>query len=426
MTFRACTLCALLLSLAAGVPGAAAAQDRAEQAEQRTRTTPAIREAVYRQLSAAQEAVEEDRFQDAIATLDKLSTDDSLNSYERAQMWNIYGYVHLSRDDYRQAIDAYERLLAQDDLPQGLEENTRYSLAQLYFGIEDYAKSVTTLERWFEQTESPSANAYILLGNAYYAMGEYRRALEPVEAAFELARERGERIREHWWQLQRAIYYELGDLGRAAEILEFLVEEYPRKEYWSQLAGIYGEMDQPERQARVLDVAYQQGLLTRGSELVNLAQLLMQQDIPYRASNVLQEGLDQGVIERNERHLRLLAQAYRMAKEDEAALEPLRAAAEISGEGDLYMQLAYAYSNLKRWQDAANAARRALAAGGLSRPDQAQMFRGTALYNADELEAAKEAFRAAAGDERSARQARQWIEYVDQEIERREQLADVM
>lgn len=418
-------LLAVVLIVGAGLPDMGRAQQDEAESQRQTRTTPAIRESVYRQLSEAQEAAEEEQFGDALAVLDKLRDDGGLNSYERAQVWNIYAYIHIANDDYARAIESYEQLLRQENLPLGLETSSRYSLAQLYFGNENYENAAATLETWFEQAEDPAPDAYILLGNAYYSLGEYRRAVDPAQKGIELAKQRGNPVREHWWQLLRALHYELGELDRVAEILEHVVERFPKKDYWIQLASIYGEMDRPDKQVRVLDMAYQQDLLTGERELINLAQLLMQQDIPYRAAKVIQAGMDQDLVERNVRNLRLLAQAYRMAKEDRAALEPLRAAAAMSGEGDLYMQLAYSYSNLKRWPEAASAARDALDKGGLDRPGQAHLFRGTALFNAGELEAAKASFRAATEYERSAGQARQWLDHVNQEIERRQQLADL-
>lgn len=418
-------LLAVLVVAGTGMSGIGHAQEDESENQRETRTTPAIRESIYRQLSEAQEAAEEEQYETALEVLDDLRDDRGLNSYERAQVWNIYAYIHIGRDDYERAVEAYERLLSQENLPLGLETSTRYSLAQLYFGNEQYEEAATTLETWFEQAEDPAPDAYILLGNAYYSLGEYQRALGPAQKGVELARQRDKPVKEHWWQLLRALHYELGELDRVAEILEHLVERYPRKDYWMQLASIYGEMDRSDKQVRVLGMAYQQDLLTGESELINLAQLLMQQGIPYRAAKVIQEGLDEGVVERNVRHLRLLAQAYRMAKEDRAALEPLRTAAEMSGEGDLYMQLAYSYSNLKQWPEAAAAAREALDKGGLERPGQAHLFRGTALFNAGELEGARASFRAATEYESSAQRARQWLSHVDKEIERLEQLADL-
>lgn len=416
----------LLLAGVGSVPGVAGAQQPEQRAERQTRTTPAIRESIYQELSKAQMAAEEERYQEAIGVLDQLRSDATLNSYERAQVWNIYAYIHIAQEEYQRAIEAYERLLSQENLPLGLETSTRYSLAQLYFTTERYEQAAETLERWFEFAENPASSAYILLANAYYSLGEYQRALGPAQRALEEAQNKGEPIQEHWWQLLRAVHFELGNYERVAEILEILVERFPRKDYWLQLSSIYGELEQYDKQARVLDIAYQQRLLTRESELINYAQVLMQQEIPYRAARVIEKGFEQGVIERNVRHLRLLAQAYRLAKEDKAALEPLQAAAEMSEDGELYMQLAYAYSNLRRWSDAAEAAKRALTAGGLRQRGQAQLFRGTALYNADRLEAAKEAFQAAANDESTASQARQWIQYVNKEMDRRERLAEVM
>ena len=87
---------------------------------------------------------------------------------------------------------------------------------------------------------------------------------------------------------------------------------------------------------------------------------------------------------------------------------------------DIYVRLAQAHINLENWRDAADAIRQALKAGGLKRTDQANIMLGMALFNQKQLEQARRAFERAAADERSARAASQWINYVESEIKRRD------
>ena len=64
-----------------------------------------------------------------------------------------------------------------------------------------------------------------------------------------------------------------------------------------------------------LEAVYIMGLFTRSQEYLNLGQLLMQAGYPYRGARVLQEGVDKGLIEKNERNLRLQAQAWQLSQE---------------------------------------------------------------------------------------------------------------
>ena len=60
--------------------------------------------------------------------------------------------------------------------------------------------------------------------------------------------------------------------------------------------------------------------------------------------------------------------------------------------------------------------------GGVKRTDVANIMLGMALFNQRKLSAARRAFAHAAGDIRSAKAARQWLAYVDSELERKDSL----
>ena len=99
-----------------------------------------------------------------------------------------------------------------------------------------------------------------------------------------IANERGKEIKESWWLLLRVAYYEQGNIPKVVEILEVLVVNWPKKEYWTMLSGMYGELNKDKRQLAAYEAAYDQGLLTRSAEIVTLAQLLMQAEAGYKAS----------------------------------------------------------------------------------------------------------------------------------------------
>ncbi len=424
--FISCFVMTLLISPTVGTlfDGVSYAQDEAAQKPKRkTRKTPAMREKVYKRFSEAQIAAEEERYDDAIKILDSVEKRGKLNSYETAQMWNFYAFIAYSREDYPGAIRAYTNILKQEDLPEAMETGTLYSLAQLHFATEDYANAIVTLNKWFKVTSNPNPQSYVLLGQAYYSQQQYKKALGPVKKAIELAAAKGKGAKEQWWLLLRVIYFELEDYQSVAEVLEYLVKNHSKKDYWLQLSGIYGELDKPEEQTITMELAYQQGLLTKSNEIMNLSQLLMQQDIPYRAATILKKGLSDGIVKKDEKSLRVLSQAYRLAQEEEKSIPPLKESAKMSGDAEVYLQIAYAYSNLYNWEETEKYCKKALSIGGLKRADSANVVLGMAYFNNKKLHAAKKAFREAQKDKRSKRNATQWLRYLDKEIEREEMLA---
>ena len=146
----------------------------------------------------------------------------------------------------------------------------------------------------------------------------------------------------------------------------------------------------------------------------------MMHGVPYKAAVVLDREMNAGIVESNERNLRLVSQAWYGAREDQRSIPPLERAADLSKDPELYVRLAQSQINLENWKEAAEALQKGIRLGGLKRSDQANIMLGMALFNQKRLEQARRAFENAARDNRSKRAAGQWIAYVDSEIKRRD------
>ena len=406
--------------------GLATAQSNEKSDERETRKTPAMREQTYKKLSESREFAEVEQYGEALDVLNRMMERGGLNSYEAAQAYNFYGFIYFSQERFQDAVRAYQNVLAQENLPIALETATIYSLAQLFFAIEDYEQAIVMINRWLAQAEDPGPEPYILLAQAYYQKKQFAEAIKPVETAIQIAAADGKPPKERWLLLLRVFYFELGDYDKVAEILHQLLVMNPKREYWIQLSGIYGEREQPRRQLLAYKMAYLQGMLTKGREIVTLSQLYLQAEVPYKAGVVLEKGLNDGLVEKNARNYRLLSQAWTLAREDSKAIPTLIQAARLSDDGELDIRLARAYANLGQWSQAADAATQAIAKGGLRRSDQANILLGMSLYNLDRYQQAISAFRAAREDERSRRDAARWITHIGSEQQRQASLREAI
>jgi tetratricopeptide (TPR) repeat protein len=404
----------------------AAAQGAEQKPARKTRKTPAMREKTYKSLSTARELAEAEDFVGALQALDRLSRQKNLNSYEIAQMHNFYGFIHFSQENYTAAIRDYKKVLAQANLPLGMETTTIYTLAQLYFTEEDYVGAEKQLRKWFAIAENPGPNPYVLLGQALYQQNKYREAIVPVEKAISIAAGQGKPPKENWLLLLRVFYFELNDMAKVEQILKQLLVINPKKDYWIQLSGIFGERDNFDKQLIAYEMTYIQGMLETSRQHVTMAQLYLQSGIPYKAGKVMAAGFKNGTIEKNARNYRLAAQAWSMAQEDDKAIPMLVAAAKLSDDGELDVRLANAYYNLGQWKKATNSSRSGIRKGGLKRNDQANILLGMALYNQDRYSNAIAAFKIARRDDRSSRIAKQWIAHIINEERRQEKLRQAL
>lgn len=397
-----------------------------EAAQQETRKTPAMRERVYSRLSEAQECADEGDMDCARELLDRVREMSNLNSYEIAQMWNFYAFIYFTQDNYREATRAYENVLQQPELPLGLETTTMFTLTQLYFQEERFEESLGMLDRWFALTPTPAPDPYILKAQIYYSLERFQEGIEPTRTAIQIAMEQDRELRENWYRLLNVFYYELEDFPNVIDVLGTMIEMWPKREYFIQLSAMYGQEGDEGRQLALFETAYEAGWLARSSEIVNLSQLLLQADIPYKAAKILEKGLEDGIVESTESNWRVLAQAWQLAQEDEEAIPALSRAAGLADDGVLDVRLAQSHQNLAQWQDCVDAARSGMRKGDLRRPDQANMILGACLFELGEFDEARTAFEVAEKDSRSRTGARSWIQYVNAEEDRERQLEQAL
>ncbi len=402
-----------------------------EEAEQRrTQRVPAMREQAFNRLSEAQEALDENDTAKALEALTRLEGQRGLNAYEAASMWNMRAYIHFSTDNYTRAIEAYERVLSfSPEVPLALELGTMYALGQLYFVQEDYQQAIHYLNRWFDLVETPSTQSYVFLAQAYYQLNDFRNVIPAVQSAMDLARQRGDEVRENWWLLKRAAYYEMENFAKVIEILEILVQDFPSKDYWVQLSGLYGQEGQQKKQIGAIWAAYMQGYLDQEREILNVAGLLQQEEAPYWAARIMERAIEDGVVESDRRNLQSLAQAWQMAQNLEKAIPVYHRAAERADDGELHYRLAQLYLDRDDCDNSIRSAERAIAAGGVDRAGQIYLIKGMCEYNLTRYDTALNTFaeglRIARRDraEQDISALTQWRNHVEREKRRQEQLA---
>jgi len=392
-----------------------------ERPKKKTRKVETLSPKVYEKLKKAQEFMETEDYASALEMINDAAKIRRLKAYDQAMIHQMYGYVYSTQENYKAAIVEFEKLLAVggEHVPEGVVTSTLYNLAQMYMILEQWQKGVDTLKRWFAVAPDPGPEAYILMAQGYAQMENWKKALPPAERALSLSQERGQTPRESWYQLVMAIYFEMQNYPKVAEILETLVKLYPKKTYWLQLSAVYGELKREMDQLAIMEVAYMQGYLTKSSELVNLAQLFLFHEVPYKAAKVLDKGLKSGLIEPKKDNWELLANAWINAAEVDKAIPNLEKAASMAEDGELYIRLGQAYMEKEEWSKAAKAFKNAIAKGKLKRPGMASLLLGMANFHSNRFAEARKAFREARKDKRTRKTAGQWLNYLVREEQKR-------
>ena len=410
----------------------AVAQDKPKKDTRETRRTPALRNKVYERLAEAQTLAEAKDYAGASAILNDMISEDgkrALNSYELANVYNLHAFLSYANEDYSQSLRYYEQVIAQPDIPLAMEINTRFTIAQLYFVQEKWQQGIDALLMWFEMNEKPNAGAYVLLAQGYYQVKRYDLALDNVETAIRMHEGEGKLPKEQWYNLARFLYFDKEDFDSALDVLNTLIIYYPKKQYWVQASHLYGEKKDEPRQLALMEAAYEQGFLDRSSELVTMAYLYLNAEVPYYAGSVIEKGFSDELVEDKSKNYELAGSAWAQAQEVAKSIPMMEKAAAKSEEGELYVRLGNVYLDGDQFQKSADSIIKGLNKGGVKRPDQARLALGMAYFNLGDYDKARKAFRAASKEgarrkewERSQEMAQQWIAYVTSEEDRQREL----
>ncbi len=407
-----------------------------EKKPQKTRRVPSMSEAVYKRLAEAQEAIDAKDYATAQQVLENmLDRSRRYNGNEIGQVYNMLGYVYFLKEDYKGAISAYEKVVAQgEDIPEGLESQSLYTLAQLSFVEERFDDALRYMETWITKATNPGPEPRHFMATVYYQMKDYAKSIVQMEMAVEIARERNTVIKENWWQLLNFLYFEREDWPRVIETLEILIKDFPKRDYWVRLAGVYGQEGQERLQLNTLQAAYVADFLTKETDLTNLAGLLMQAEVPYPAAVVLEKGITEEIVETNAKNLRALGQAWQLAQEVDKAIPVFESAAELADDGKIFERLAYLYLEDDQYDNCVRSANGALDKGGIRKKQNVYIVRGMCLYNKDQsstkqITDARGSFVSCRNESRkdedktNERICAQWITFLDRERSRLAQLA---
>lgn len=403
------------------IAGGAVAQSDEEQPETKTKQAQAVSKKVYDRIQQAQEKVDEKEYQAALRILNDLRS-SSLTEYEQQNVLNYLGFVHYNMDNIAEAMRTYEDMLRIETIEPQIKKQTVYTLAQLATMEEQYDKALKLLDQWFTLESNPAPEPYILYAQNLYQVNRYADMIKPIETAIEIAKKRQTDVKEDWYVLLNFAFFQQENYAKVRDIQKILLINWPKKRYWFSLAGAYTELGEDMNLIAAYDLAHTQGMLEKENEFVTMAQLYMQAEVPYKAATLLDKKIAEGVISKEAKNYRLLSQAWQLAMEDEKAIPALQAAARMEEDGELFVRLGNAYLNLGQYEECEQAVRSGLQKGGLKSPDNAQISLGMCLYNQKEYQNAIRAFREAGKSGRSERIARQWINVIESDIEREEQI----
>lgn len=348
---------------------------------------PAVGAATGKVLNAAIEALEQMRYDDALAAIATIES-SKLSPYERSKLEQIRFSIAFDSGGFGEARAHLAAAIDAGGLNAQEISQARYQIAQSYMAEQRWQDGAAALEQWFASTENPNSAAYYLLAVAHYQVADYDGALAPAQRAVDLT----DAPQESWLALLLAVRLQRHEYQDAVRLLQRLVVLVPaKKTYWLQLSAAYGQLEDYGDALAAMQLAYNAGLLTDEAELRRFVDLLVFNHLPYRGARVLEDAIDRQAVSLVDAAVyEKLANCWIAAREFERAVAPLQRAGELSRSGEPFARLAEVHVQREDWPAAEQALRVALERGGLRDAANAELLLGIVLLHQNRLDEARQ------------------------------------
>lgn len=378
-------------------------------------------EPTWRRLNRIYESVGEEKYETAYEGLKGfLERSKNRDEYLRAIIYQALAQVQWALEDFDGALTSFERAVELDALPNETHFSLMYQLAQLYYMKERYRDALERLELWFckappEKIEPPS---YVLKASIYAQLEDWPEVIKAIDTAIGLE----EQPKENWYSLKLAANYEMDDYPAAAQTLKEMITHWPHKKaYWMQLSNMYLKLKQDAEALSVAALAHRKNLLDSESDYLYLSNLYSFQEVPFKSAQILQEGLEKGIVEATEKHWTRTGEAWYAAEELEKALAAYEKAGRHADDGEIDLRRGYILVDLERWEAAREALRLALEKGGLNerKTGEAHLLIGMSEFNLGNWDRASASWGRASRYEQVRKSAEQWMNHLREERARK-------
>jgi tetratricopeptide (TPR) repeat protein len=388
--------------------------------QEREVSAKALDEITYKQLNEVYELVGQEKYNEAYNQLRKMLDRAGKDEYLQAILYQALAQVEWSRNNFDPALQYFEKAVQLNALPNQAHFALMYQIAQLYYMKERYDDALNRLDLWFctAPKEKITASAYVLQASIFTNKKDYANALKAIETAISMDKE----PKEQWYQLKLAAHYELEQFPQAAETLETIISRWPdKKTYWIQLAQTYYKLKQDTKALSVLALAYRKNLLDTQSDILFLSSLYSNANVPFKAAQVLQKGIEGGAVQATDRHWALVADTWYAAEELDKALAAYEKAGTAASTGEIDLRRGYILVDMERWEPAREALSAAITKGGLDdrKTGEAYLLRGMAEFNLGNFDSASSDWGRASRYDKARDAAQQWMNHLEEERRRR-------
>jgi hypothetical protein len=354
---------------------------------------PTVSKGVAKPLKAAQDAMTAKNYDEAISKIKEVqSQPGEKTAYDNFAMNIMLFQAYNQKHDMASAVPVLAAAAQSQYATSDQKKVWLKNIALYYFQEKDYNKALDAANEAVK-TGLNDSEMLNLIAKSQYLLGKYKEAAATMQEVVNKQEKPDEESLKLLWQFD----LKANDQAGAARTVEKLVAYYPKPEYWANALASLVNADTKDAhlQLNVYRLMNDVGVLKRGGDFAEMADIALDEGYPGETQSVLQKAFAENVFTEQrdkDRYQHLLDGAKQRAAIDLAALPKTEQDATNAPTGDRLVQVGAAYLSYGQTDKAVAAISKGIAKGSLKYPEEANLLLGIAQLRSHNAAEAQRAF----------------------------------
>lgn len=372
---------------------------------------------VGKKIDEAWQLIDAEDLDGALASFNELEADiDDDKTFDKITVWRLIGILHAQKNNLKESLKYLEKALKPNMFSARMQAATLKTYADLQTQEKFYKEAIQSYRDWMVLTCDEDPKIWQNIAIAYLELKQYDNVISPADKAIKAY---GEKLNNVPYIVKLAAYNEQKNLDKAIEVLEVVVQLFPSdKRWWSQLGMYYVEVEKLDKGLTTLELAYKQGFLDKAYQIRVLANLYQQSGVPYKAAKLLEKHIASGLLDRDDKMLISLANAWHSSMEVDKAAKIYGEVAALTNEAKYYSKQGSLLIEAEKFKEGISALTKAIDLGAKN-TGQLYMSIGVAHYYLEQFKSANKAIKESMKDPKTRKFAKNWERTIKDAAQRK-------
>jgi tetratricopeptide (TPR) repeat protein len=356
---------------------------------------PEISRVIAKEMTAAQKALQAGQWQEALKNLDAAEQKSPLTPFDKKTIFDFKAFADIKLNRMKDAQENYEQALATGQYAPDEAAKTKRTLFRLAAGNQQYAKALDYGKQVADAGEA-NGDDLLVISQIYYLQKDCKNSVVWADKAISYAKKAGEAPKETLYQFKLQCASDAGDNAAMATVLVDLIKLTNKTNYWNTLLRIERQDERDDHNLLMIyRVMFDTNSMDKGSDYMEMAQLLGDAALPGEAQMVLEKAVATGLFTEQkdkDRAARLLGSLKPRAETDKKGEAQFDAEATKNPAGELDVKSGEVYYGSGDDQSAVTSINRGLQKQGIKHLDEAYVYLGRANVQLKNTADAKKAF----------------------------------